>query len=67
MRYIVSNGYQTDTAFFTIQIASLPNTSLGNDVVMCDGDRVVLDAGGLGELFDWGGGFVVNDSTSGYL
>jgi len=62
IRYIVTNGYETDTAILILNISVPPFIDLGADQGGCAGDIIVLDAGGPDFLYDWGSGFLINDT-----
>jgi hypothetical protein len=62
IRYIVSNGHETDTAIHIIHVLPMPVVDLGPDQAICDGAIVTFDAGGANYFYDWGAGFVLNDS-----
>lgn len=63
IRYIVTNGYETDTALFLVYVNSGLIVNLGADEVFCDGDSVVLIAGNSDFYYDWGSGFSLGDSS----
>jgi len=60
--YIVSNGYETDTATISFLLNPAPILDLGTNYSTCQLSDT-LNAGSAGQMYDWGAGAVLNDST----
>lgn len=61
--FVVDNGYEVDSVMYVIAITDSLNVTLGNDTTLCEGETILLDAGSAGYYFDWGTGFILDDST----
>ena len=59
--FIVSNGYETDTATLSFELLTPPTLELGPDIVTCD-LNYTINSGSGGAYYDWGSGATAWDS-----
>jgi gliding motility-associated-like protein len=57
----VSNG--TCTATDSIMLSTAVQPSIGNDMIICSGENIVLDAGNPGSVYNWSTGAITQTIT----